>query len=312
MDYPKFYISGTVINAKTEEGIYNLRVEAWDKDPRYNDLVGVAQTNRYGKFMISFDLSYFSEHARETAPDLFFKVFKRKELLTSTEDSILWSASEKTEVTIPVNMPAERPEGKDRVNSQQIFTYANFIVKSDFSGLIDQTKAKVSRTKNFTRDIIKNAFEKTEIDPLRIKGPRMNEVLDQDVNVARSNLEAQQISVNEVKEYRPGLNRESIQDISSLPINLKAGQKVNLYQKDGKVRYYSIVRTKKLTDRELNEKIVEQEKDIGNLKEEIKRAKRNETKKNRQITDLQKTIESLQKGQHEIRELLKKRPDNRN
>jgi hypothetical protein len=40
-----YRITGNVLNAKTRDGLAGLRVEAWDKDLIFNDLVGHAMTN---------------------------------------------------------------------------------------------------------------------------------------------------------------------------------------------------------------------------------------------------------------------------
>ncbi len=309
MNYPQFNISGRVINSKTEEGIYNLRVEAWDKDAKYNDLVGVVQTGRDGRFEISFDLSYFREYYPDNAPDLFFKVFKSKKLLKSTEDSVIWNAGQKTDVTIRIEITEEQREGKDYISSEHIFKYANFFVKSDFKGIYKQTKAKAFRSATFAKDMFKNTLNNLNIEPISVEGPRIDEIVNQDLNVAQNNLEARQITVNEVKEYNPEINKNSLRDITSLPLNLKAGQKVNLYQENGKVRYYSVIKTEKISDTNMADQVIDQQKEIGNLREEIKQARIKEEKKDEEILQLQKTVKSLQKEQSEIKQIIQKNPD---
>lgn len=86
-----FKITGKVINSQSAEGIVGLRVEAWDKDLLVDDLVGSAITVEGGVFRIQFDESYFTELFVDRKPDLFFKVFRRNQLLKDTKNSVLWN-----------------------------------------------------------------------------------------------------------------------------------------------------------------------------------------------------------------------------
>jgi len=109
-----FRILGCVVDRTTKHGIKGLRVEAWDKDFFVSDLVGSTTTSEDGTFQIQFDESYFKELFLDRRPDLFFKVYKKDELLKSTEDSVLWNvAAGETQVTIEIdykedNMPNEQ------------------------------------------------------------------------------------------------------------------------------------------------------------------------------------------------------------
>ena len=101
-----FRITGLVIDSTTQQGIAGLRVEAWDKDLIFDDLVGGTVTDGQGAFQIEFTSSYFAELFLDRQPDLFFKVFREDELIKSTEDSVLWNvAAGNTEVVIEVEIP---------------------------------------------------------------------------------------------------------------------------------------------------------------------------------------------------------------
>jgi len=82
-------------------------VEAWDKDPVYDDLVGSVMTDEEGSFRMEFDDAYFRELFVDHHPDLYFLVFLGDDLVKSTEDSILWNvAVGSTKIEIGVDLPA--------------------------------------------------------------------------------------------------------------------------------------------------------------------------------------------------------------
>jgi hypothetical protein len=86
-----FRISGRIINQQTCQGVIGLRVEAWDKDLIFNDLVGSAMTDTVGAFRIEFSAPHFQECFLDRRPDLFFKIFRGDALIHSTEDAVLWN-----------------------------------------------------------------------------------------------------------------------------------------------------------------------------------------------------------------------------
>jgi hypothetical protein len=86
---PAFRVSGQVVDRTTRNGVPWVRVEAWDKDPLINDLVGTAVTDEQGRFRVEFEQSYFKEWLFDRRPDLFFKVFDRDRLLASTEHAVM-------------------------------------------------------------------------------------------------------------------------------------------------------------------------------------------------------------------------------
>jgi hypothetical protein len=83
MTHKTFRITGRVVD-QTGQGVEGLRVEAWDKDFKFHDLVGSEDTGSEGFFEMEFEESYFKEiFARR--PDLFFKIFREDELIPGAE-----------------------------------------------------------------------------------------------------------------------------------------------------------------------------------------------------------------------------------
>lgn len=245
-EFKKFKISGEVIDPKTNKGVGRLRVEAWDLDKKYHDLLGVDTTSGEGQFQITFDESYFREFAPGKAPDLFFKVYRGNRLIKSTEDSVIWDAKTKTKLSIEIDTQSVIRPGKDRVSALQVMNGARFVQGSDFRGLLQETDDKRSQFTGYVADIVKNTFVNLEAKPVKAPTLRTRDVVDQDVAIATERFQAQNITVNEVSTYRPGLNARTISDLEGFAVRLVPGSKVNLYEKDGKVKYYSVVKAPKV------------------------------------------------------------------
>lgn len=99
----KYHVTGHVLQKKTQQPVSGVRVEAWDKDHRYDDFVGNSQTDKAGTFDITFDDSFFVEGGNEKSPDLYFKILREDRVISSTENTILWNAGTETDVTIEVS-----------------------------------------------------------------------------------------------------------------------------------------------------------------------------------------------------------------
>ena len=116
-----FRITGRVIDSTSQQGIAALRVEVWDKDMVFDDLVGSTVSDARGAFQIEFTPSYFKELFLDRQPDLFFKVFREDELIRSTEDSVLWNVSGgNAEVVIEVGAPAANKPAPNTLLAQAV------------------------------------------------------------------------------------------------------------------------------------------------------------------------------------------------
>jgi hypothetical protein len=297
-----YIATGQVIDRDSGDGVAGLLVQAFDSDPeRSAQVLGNGKTDDNGRFSISFSLKQFNY---ETAPDLFFKVFSNEQLLESTESSVLWNANTQESVTIRVSTARQRPPGKDRITSTQVFKGVDFLQKSDFKGVFNDYRSKAGTSMGMVVDIIKNTFGKMDLKPIQVKGSRQSDVIHQDVNVARANLAAKNVEVKEVADYNPGLNADSLRNITALK-TIQPGQQVKLFQKEGKVLYYSIIQPPASAPADVSKDLADHASQISGLQLELKTARDEAAKKDELITTLQKEVASLQKSQSDINTLLR-------
>lgn len=99
-----YRIYGHVIDHSTHQGMPGVRVEAWDHDVVYDDMLGSTTTNQCGDFHLEFKKSDFENLYMDKQPHLFFKIIRDDQLVESTEHSTLWKIVKPgvTEFTIDV------------------------------------------------------------------------------------------------------------------------------------------------------------------------------------------------------------------
>jgi len=294
-----YIATGQVIDRDSNRGVKGLLVEAWDSDPQNNKLLGKMETDENGRFSINFDLAKLG---LKTAPDLFFKVHREQKLIESTESSVLWNANTQENVTIKIRLTRERKPGIDWVSSEQVFKGAEFIQKSDFRGVMNDYKSRAETGIGIFADVLKKTFTNMDIKPVRVKETSHRDVVNQDVELASKNLKAKKIDVD-VQPYQPSFG--SLKNISALPRSLKAGQKVTLYEENGKVRYYSINETSAAGHPGKVEKQLEgQATELNKLKDDLKSAKEDAAKKDKQIISLQKELDLIREDNKAINKLI--------
>lgn len=285
-----FRITGRVLERATEQGIRGLRVEAWDRDTRYHDMLGVDFTDRRGRFRIRFDSSYFGDFAPDRLPDVYFRVLQADVLLRSTEDEVIRNLRDAdAEVTILVELPAQpAPKGPDRVGTAAARRGVSFVRKSDFRGIRADLGDRVSVARGLAGELLRARLGSLELKPLRTSSIRTGAVFDQDVGSVQETLAARQVEVNEVKPYSPGSSTQGLVSAALFPARLKPGQRVDLYEENGKVRYFAVVSEPKAAEQ------------ITVLRGELETIRADSAEKDRRIAALQDEVKTVRDAQATI------------
>jgi len=203
--------------------------------------LGTATTDQTGRFSI---MPAAGANNQQTLPDLYFNVYDvdGKTLLTNTDDYVVWNSGTQEDVTIYLYTQVQTTMGKDRINSSQAINATNFVRKSDFSGLFSQTKSSIGTNFSFVTDMLSNSISKINLKPISVP-VKTAHVVNTDVETATRNLKDQNVTVNQVMTYNPAVNKDALTAIGGFTPVLKPGQTVNLYQVNGQVKYYSVVKT---------------------------------------------------------------------
>ncbi len=101
---------------------------------------------------------------------------------------------------------------------------------------------------------------------------RHKDLYNQPVAEATRRAEAANVTVAEVEPYDPALGLRNLRKLDELPASMPPGQTIKLYQKDGIVRYYSVVKSpavKGLIDKTPASKVTELEKQIVSMETEL-------------------------------------------
>ena len=245
----KFRITGQVVERRTRQGLRGLRVEAWDLDTRYHDMLGTDFTDRRGRFEIRFDSSYFGDFAPDRLPDVFFRVLQHDTVLLSSEKEVIRNlADTDTEVTLAIDLPqqpGDAPRKRDRVSGAAARKGVAFVRKSDFRGIRADLGGRFSAARGLAGELLKAKLTGFDLQPLRSSTVRTGAVFDQDVASVQQTLAAREVQVNQVKPFDAASSAPGLLSAALLPERLKPGQRVDLYEQDGRVRYFTVVQEPK-------------------------------------------------------------------
>ncbi len=238
----EFEIVGTVVERGTQHGVQGLRVEAWDRDTKYHDMLGSTITDGAGRFQIRFTDQYFGDSAPDRLPDVFFRVFRDETLVLSTQDHPMENQPGPV-IRVPLEIdPLVEPQAAaDRVSTLTTMKAVTFFRTSDFRGVGREANDRVRSAGSLLGTMLANGFRQWDWQPIQASAVRKSDVVGQDTETAQARLAQRQIEVAAVEPFSPTLSRDSARLLTAMPARLQPGEKVVLYEQDGQVKYYARV-----------------------------------------------------------------------
>ncbi len=107
MNKKTYLISGKVIRKQSKVAMEGLRIEAWDNDLFFNEVIGAAQSAKNGEFEIGISVPHFLKWISEHKPDFYFKVYSGDKLVLITSDEVLWRSGQKVN-NVLIEVPLEQ------------------------------------------------------------------------------------------------------------------------------------------------------------------------------------------------------------
>lgn len=145
MAIKKFNLKGSVVN-KLGQPVPNLRIEAWDKDLLFNDMLGSTITDVEGGFAFEFTQKYFTELFLDKRPDVFFKVFYSDRLIFSSEKDVIWNMDEpKSDIVITLDWPPIS-DNNDQNNDKAAYSVKGRVINSNGVALSNMTVEMLVKT----------------------------------------------------------------------------------------------------------------------------------------------------------------------
>lgn len=296
-----YHATGQIIDSQTHQGLAGLTVEAWDAGNNLQRPLAITKTEKDGRFSVELD---FEQFGFKQIPDVVFKVLQNGAVMEAIESGVAWNANSEEAVTLLVRVVTkDRSKAKDRVTAKQVLKTADFFQQSDFLGLFMNVKEKIGTKWGTIADAVSNSLLNADFEPVKPGRNFEKEVVGTDVNTAKKNLEAEQVEVNVLK-YNPRLNKATFQDVTSFSNKLRPGQKVNIYEENGTVKYMAVVKEKKAVAAEPTADD-SQKQELRKMSEELKASKEESLRKDRQIIELQQELLTIKQDHVEIKQLLK-------
>lgn len=236
----EYVLQGTVVDRVTRKPVPGVKVEAWDRDTRYHDMLGVATTDQGGRFVIGFQTVYFGDYAPDRSPDVFFKAFiDEREVLTTYETPQYNLERGTTTVVLELSMPKIKTDGVDRISGAQALKAIDWWAKSDFRGVWEQGKDKGKSVSRLVGEMGVKSLTSLNIKPIQPTATKDSQIVNQSSLQAEKSLAAQGIQVTEVKAVDAKATK-NLANLKDYPLTLRAGDKVTLYEENGVVKYYTL------------------------------------------------------------------------
>lgn len=236
-----YLILGLVVDKRTRQGIAGVQVEVRERDTRYHDILGQTVTDERGAFTIGFEPEDFGDYAPDAAPDVFFRLAIDGALVLDTQAQTMVNLQRgRTSVTLELERGTLEPAKPDRVSLPQMVKMLDWWQASDFKGVAREAGGKLGTLSSLLGERTARKLQAWDFAPVRPPATAENTVVGQAPQAAQSALAQQQVAVAEVRTVDAS-TRSVLRSLGDVPLALQAGDRVVLYQEDGKVRYYTRV-----------------------------------------------------------------------
>lgn len=273
-----FRINGSVTDTQTKKGISGLRVEVWNSPADQHSVLGSGVTDVQGQFDISAVADVPDTPTPTTAAGVplgatggstgvvpaTLRVFQGAVSLAITgKPDIPDLFKFKGPAVLQVHPAAPQTQLKDHITTVQARQGITFITKSDFAGIYREGRNRVLSVGSLLTSSLKAAAGGLSLKPLQAPQVRHTDIVNQDSLTAQRRLTAQQVNVSAVLPYQPGLG--TLTDVTSLSANLKAGDQVELYQQNGIVKAFKVIKPATVTTTQLNTQVTTLQGEITTL-----------------------------------------------
>ncbi len=242
-----FRVFGSVSDTQTKKGIAGLRVEVWNSAAAAHLILGSGLTDAQGQFDVAAvadvpqgpvtAVGVPAGGSTGVVPATL-RVFQGQlSLSISGQPDIPDLFKYKGPTALQVHPDQPQAALTDRLTVAQVFQGIDFLHQSDFRGVFQEGRARVSSVGSLLKASLATAAKNAVLKPLKPAPVRNTDVVNQDSQTAQRRLNQQQIN-STVQPYQPGLG--TLGDVTSLSRTLKPGDNVVLFQQNGIVKSYQI------------------------------------------------------------------------
>lgn len=272
-----FRITGTVTSLSTKKPVEGLRLEAWDRDSERHTVYGSGISDRSGRFTIPADVD-IPGGVVGPIPAVLKAFMDDRAIELSGDIRIENLIVQDSPLRVVANVAAIEPEKRDRVNFDQVESFIDFVRLSDFKGVYREGRDRLGTAVSLGGKGLRSALSGIKLEPIKPPETRSKDIVTQDPATAQRRLAEREITVTAVKPYNEA---DGLLSIGSLPSDLRKGDKVELYEQNGVVKAYKIVKPTQTTTGNV---------DVNRLDQEIVKLRSDLQARDQQIATLRNDL----------------------
>lgn len=219
-----YTLSGNVLNQNNKLPVQDLKVEAWDKDKKISDQLGLALTDKAGGFEIAYEPSRFRDNPNDHWPNVFFRIYRGEDMIHSTERTPLKKVKHRSGIEIHIdealtsdsltsklpkeilkNLSAYADRTPASLKKSQPKLYHHLLAKAQKELLRQATRFFESTSRNLSRTI-KN------LDPSELTNTKQNTVdyLAEEIEKTSLSTSLKREGLDRLKQWEGSKNLEEL------------------------------------------------------------------------------------------------------